>query len=189
MEWIFAISVGLGLSAACGFRVFVPPFVAGLASRLGHLELAENFVWMSGDVILIVLGAAILIEALAFCLPLVSHFLDAIAIPVAVIAGTLLTASMVSDMSPWLHWSCAVIGGGGVAGVVKANMTVIRGAAGMVAPGIGTMAVSIKELGASVIVAILSVALPLFAIFAAGFGLIGTGYLGWRFFKRTSTPL
>ena len=40
-ETLFGMMIGLGLSAACGFRVFVPPLVVSLAAFTGNLELSE----------------------------------------------------------------------------------------------------------------------------------------------------
>ena len=38
-----AILTGLGLSVACGFRLFIPLVVVGIAAQIGTLELAESF--------------------------------------------------------------------------------------------------------------------------------------------------
>ena len=43
---VFAICTGLGLAAACGFRVFVPLLVLSLAARYGDLRLVEGFDWI-----------------------------------------------------------------------------------------------------------------------------------------------
>lgn len=40
-EVLLAIAVGIGLSAACGFRVFVPLLLLNLASRVGYVQLAQ----------------------------------------------------------------------------------------------------------------------------------------------------
>src|ERR1700747_1255550 len=46
MEMLLSICVGIGLSAACGFRVFVPLLVMSIASMSGHLTLAPGFQWI-----------------------------------------------------------------------------------------------------------------------------------------------
>lgn len=66
MENILGLGLGLGLAAACGFRVFVPLFFVGLAHRVGHLELATNFDWMSSNVALCCFGGAMMFEVLFF---------------------------------------------------------------------------------------------------------------------------
>jgi hypothetical protein len=41
-EALIGIPIGIGLSAACGFRVFVPLLVMNLASLAGHLHLKSE---------------------------------------------------------------------------------------------------------------------------------------------------
>lgn len=42
MEIVFGICLGIGLAAACGFRIFVPLLVMSIASRTGHLALGQQ---------------------------------------------------------------------------------------------------------------------------------------------------
>ena len=53
VELFLSICLGIGLSAACGFRVFVPLLVVSIASRGGHLHLSPGFEWMGSDAALI----------------------------------------------------------------------------------------------------------------------------------------
>ena len=49
MEWkeiALSLLMGLGLSACCGLRVFVPMLFAGIALRMGWLGVNEQFVWL-----------------------------------------------------------------------------------------------------------------------------------------------
>jgi len=46
METLLGIPIRIGLSAACGFRVFVPLLVMNLASLTGHLQLGPGFEWL-----------------------------------------------------------------------------------------------------------------------------------------------
>ena len=43
---ILSLSLGLGLAAACGFRVFIPPLMMGVASRFDLYELEGSYVWV-----------------------------------------------------------------------------------------------------------------------------------------------
>src|SRR5580765_8928620 len=128
METLFSICVGVGLSAACGFRVFVPLLVMSVASHTGHLPLAHGFEWIGAYPALIAFSVATLVEILAYYIPWVDHALDSIASPAAILAGTLATASLTPEMSPFWKWSLAVIAGGGAAGVVQGATVVTRGA-------------------------------------------------------------
>lgn len=43
METMLSIFVGVGLSAACGFRIFVPLLIMSIASLSGQLTLSPEF--------------------------------------------------------------------------------------------------------------------------------------------------
>src|ERR1043165_1472954 len=117
MEPLLAICLGIGLSAACGFRVFVPLLVMSIASLSGHLTLAPGFQWIGTYPALVTFSAATIAEIAGYYIPWVDHLLDTIATPAAIVAGTVITAAAVGDMSPILKWSLAAIAGGGVAGI------------------------------------------------------------------------
>src|SRR5207247_11030604 len=119
MRPLLSFLVGIGLSAACGFRVFVPLLVVSIASYTGHLHLSSGFEWMGSTAALIAFAPATALEIAGYYVPWVDNLLDTIASPAAVIAGTLITASLVAGMRPLLKWALAVIAGGGVAGLVR----------------------------------------------------------------------
>ena len=123
---LLSIAIGLGLAAACGFRIFVPLLLISLAGRSEHLELAGSFEWMATTPALIVFGSATLVEIAAYYIPFFDNLLDTLATPSAVIAGILASASQVSDLDPLLGWSVAIIGGGGAAGAIQGLTTVTR---------------------------------------------------------------
>ena len=108
---LLSILIGLGLSASCGFRIFVPPFIISLAALSGHLELSESFAWMSTLPAVTALGAAVALEIGAYYLPVLDHFLDTVAAPAAVVAGTIVSASIFTELSPMMSWSLALIAG------------------------------------------------------------------------------
>jgi len=118
MEWVLGAVVGIGLAAACGFRVFVPPLVLSVAALSGHLHLAHGFEWMGTWPALTAFAVATVLEIVAYYFPWVDNLLDTAATPIAVVAGIVMMASCVSDVSPFLRWTLAVIAGGGAAGLV-----------------------------------------------------------------------
>ncbi len=119
METFLGIAVGIGLSAACGFRVFVPLLVMNLASLVGQLHLSPGFSWIGSYYATVAFGTAPIVEILGYYIAWLDHLLDMVATPAAIIAGTITTASMVTDMSPFLKWTLALIAGGGIAGLVQ----------------------------------------------------------------------
>src|SRR5579885_1786957 len=126
MDTLLGICLGIGLSAACGFRVFVPLFVMSIASLAGHLTLAPGFEWIGTYPALTAFGVATFLEISGYYIPWVDNLLDTVATPAAIVAGTIVMASSVSDMSPLLKWALAIIVGGGVAGTVQTATTVTR---------------------------------------------------------------
>ena len=116
-----AALIGLALSATCGFRVFVPLLAVCIATRAEktegetYVQLAENFSWLASDPAFVVFLVAAIFEIAGYYLPIIDNFLDTLATPAAVVAGTVLTASLVGDASPFLRWSLAIIAGGGSA--------------------------------------------------------------------------
>ena len=58
MELALAVLTGLAMSAACGFRVSVPPLVACLAALTGHLTLPAQFAWLGSWPALVALSVA-----------------------------------------------------------------------------------------------------------------------------------
>lgn len=165
METLLSIGVGLGLSAACGFRIFVPLLVMSIAANAGHLNLSQGFDWIGTPAALGALSLATVLEIGAYYIPWVDNFLDALATPAAVVAGTIVTASMVSDVSPFLKWSLAVVAGGGVAGAVQATTVLARGLSLASTGGLANPVIATAELGGSLLTAVAAVVAPVAAIF------------------------
>jgi len=187
MEPFLSFLVGVGLSAACGFRVFVPLLVVSIASHTGHLQLASGFVWMGSTAALIAFATATALEIAGYYVPWVDNLLDTIASPAAVIAGTITTASLVADMSPFLKWTLAVIAGGGIAGLVQGATVLTRGASSAGTGGLANPILATAELGGSLLTSLLSLVVPVLVVLAIGVLLF---LAGWRFFqKRSNKPL
>ena len=174
METLVSICVGVGLSAACGFRVFVPLFAMSMASLAGHLTLSPGFEWIGTYPALAAFTIATCLEIAGYYIPWVDNLLDTIATPTAIVAGTIVTASVVSGMSPFLKWALAVIAGGGVAGTVQVATGVTRGASTVTTAGIGNPLVATMELGGAMALSVLAIALPVIA----GIVVLGLLYYG-----------
>jgi len=162
-EILLTVLMGIGLSAASGFRIFVPFLIVSIASASGNLELSESFSWIGTTPALITFSVATILEISAYYIPWVDNILDTIASPVAVIAGVILVASVITGMSPLLKWVLAIIAGGGVAAVVQGSTGITRVASTATTGGLGNPAVSSLELGGSVLLSIIALAVPLLA--------------------------
>jgi hypothetical protein len=112
LEIVLSVLVGVGLSAACGFRVFVPLLVISIASKTAHLSLAPGFDWMGSWPALVAFSLATALEITAYYVPWLDNLMDSIATPAAIVAGVIATAACIGDMSPFLKWTLAVIAGG-----------------------------------------------------------------------------
>jgi hypothetical protein len=180
MEIVLSILVGIGLAAACGFRVFLPPLVMSIAALSGHLHLARGFEWIGSWPALAAFGCATLLEIVAYYVPWLDNALDAIATPSAVAAGIVVTAGCGSDMSPFLRWGLAVVAGGGTAALVQLLTVKARALSSAFTLGAANFLVSTGEALSSVVVAVISVLVP----FLVGLVLIALGLIAWRMGHR-----
>ena len=179
METLLSVIIGLGLSASCGFRIFVPLLVMNIAAWSGHLTLSQGFEWIGSYYALVAFATATTIEILAYYVPWLDNFLDAIAAPAAVIAGTVVTASVIGDMPPFLRWTLAVIAGGGIAGIVQGATVSLRASSTATTGGAGNFLVSTGELVGSTITAILAIFVPILSV-------ILVAVISILIFRRTS---
>ncbi|HVR30762.1 MAG TPA: DUF4126 domain-containing protein [Thermoanaerobaculia bacterium] len=172
METVLAIALGLALSAACGFRIFVPLLALGAAQATGHLTLAPSFEWLGTPTALLVLGVATAAEIVAYYVPWLDNLLDSLATPAALVAGTVVTASVVTDLDPLWRWSLAVIAGGGLAGAVQTSTTLLRAASTGSTAGLANPLLATGELGGAVAISIAALVVPLLALAAVIAGLV-----------------
>ena len=108
------------------------------------------------------------------------NLLDSVSGPLAIVAGTIVTASSLVDVDPFLKWSLAIIGGGGLAGLVKGSTTLARGASTLTTGGLANPLVSTVEVGTSFVLSILAVLLPLIALVAV----VILSFVAWRMVLR-----
>lgn len=178
MEAVMGVLLGIGLGAACGFRIFVPLLVASIAIRAGFLTVTPEFAWLGGTAALVTLSVATLLEIAAYYIPVIDHTLDVLGAPAAIIAGTILAAGFIGHMDPMLKWGLAAIAGGGAAGIIHGGMAAIRGAASAATGGMGNSVVTTAETASASIVAVLACVLPVLGVLLAGtaiYFLIRTG--------------
>ena len=109
METFTSILLGIGLSAATGFRIFVPFFVASVAALTGYLPLSPSFEWIGTYPALVAFGAATILEIGVYYIPWLDNLLDSIATPAAFIAGAILMVAVVSGLPPLAKWALAII--------------------------------------------------------------------------------
>jgi hypothetical protein len=159
-----SIALGVGLAAATGFRVFLPMLIVSAAAYTGHLPLSGSFTWLGTPSALIMLSVAALAEILAYYIPGVDNLLDALATPAALVAGTVLSAAVMTGLPPMVKWTTAVIAGGGIAGITQATTAALRTKSTIFTGGLGNAVIATTELGGALLVSFLALAKPLTAL-------------------------
>lgn len=160
-EIVTAVAIGIGLSASCGFRVFVPMLVAAIAARMGIFPAGEGFEWLSGWPAIITFGSATIFEIFAYYIPFIDNLLDTITTPLAVGAGTLLVTSVLPIDSGLLKWSLGFIIGGGAAATIKGGSVLTRLASSKFTAGAVNPVVATGEHAAAFGVSVTALFLPL----------------------------
>lgn len=164
-EAVLSLGIGVGLAAATGMRVFLPLLILGVAARMEWLPLAGGFEWLSSWPAIVALAVAAILEVGAYYVPLVDNVLDVLASPLAILAGVIATAAVITDLPPWVRWSVAIVGGGGTAGVVQTVMSIVRLKSTTFTAGLGNFVVATFELAASIVASIVAILAPVFAVF------------------------
>jgi len=192
MEAIMSILIGIALSATCGFRVFVPLLAVNIGTRAKDadgqplIELAAGFDWLSSDIAMMIFLVAAIFEIGGYYIPWIDNLLDSVASPAAIVAGTLITASFITGMDPWLQWLLALIAGGGVAGAVQATTVVTRASSTVTTGGLGNPIVSSVETSGAFLGSALSI---LAAPFALGVFVLLLGSGVWIWFRGRNRKL
>jgi hypothetical protein len=184
MQEVLSVFVGVGLAAACGFRIFVPLLVMSVAAASGHLTLGPSFQWIGTPTALVTFSVATVLEITAYYVPWLDNLLDSIATPAAVVAGTVVTASMVSGMSPYLQWTLAAIAGGGAAGVVQAATVLTRAGSTATTGGLANPLIATGEWILSLVVSFLTLVVPVLAVLALAVIGVFAGRKLWRHFAQ-----
>ena len=159
-EIIIAVAIGIGLSASCGFRVFIPMLVASVAAKTGFLPVQEGFQWLAGWPAIFCFGTATFVEILAYYIPFVDNFLDVVTTPLAFISGTVLMTSVLPGDNDFLKWATGVITGGGAAATVQGGTVLTRLASSKLTAGTGNAVVATGEHAAALSASVLSLVFP-----------------------------
>jgi hypothetical protein len=186
METLLAACLGFALAAACGLRVFLPLFALSLASRFGWVEVTGGFAWVSGTPALVAFGVALALEVTAYYVPWLDNLLDAAAAPLAVGAGILVAAAVLTDVPPLVRWSVAIVAGGGAAAGMQGLTTVARAFTSFATAGLGNFVVATGELLFSGMLTVVAFVLPLLAAAIAFAVVVG---LTTRLLLRKPSPI
>ena len=120
--------------------------------------------WLGSWPALVALGAATVLEVGAYYLPWLDHALDLVATPAAVLAGMLVSASVLTELPPVVRWIVPLIGGGGLAGLIQGASVLLRLKSAAFTGGIANPIVSTAELAGATVTALLAVLMPVLCL-------------------------
>ena len=157
VQILLSLSLGLGLAAACGFRVFIPPLMMGVGSRLDLYKLEGSFVWVDDNWAIAIFAVATLLEIGGYFIPWIDNLLDTVATPAAIIGGVFVTsASLEGELDPSAQWTLSVIAGGSVSGVIQLGTVATRAISTGTTGGLANPIISLLEAVASILCILIS---------------------------------
>ena len=177
---LFPLSLGIGLAAATGFRIFLPLLVMGLGVRAGYVPVSDGFAWVATTPALLMLAVAAVTEIAAYYVPLLDNMLDHVAGPAAIGAGILVSAAVMGGYDPMLKWTLAIIAGGGAAAATQGTTTALRGSSTVLTAGLGNHAIATGEIAGALATSLLAIAFPYVAAILVLLLLI----FGWRLLHK-----
>lgn len=158
---IIQLAMGMSLAACAGLRAFLPLLVVGVAGRLDLLPLMSRFEWLESWPALTVFGAAVLFELAADKFPVVDNLLDSVQLFVKPIAGTIVAASVLTELTPLQTGVLAIVLGGSVAGGVHLAKAKARLVSSATTAGLGNPVLSLIEDVVAGVASVLSLLVPL----------------------------
>lgn len=168
-DYIIAVISGIALAACFGFRIFVPLLVATLGLRFNFIPEAyvqQSVVGLArNDLFLLALSIATILEILAYKIPYVDNFFDAIATPLAVVAATLLSSSFFNFADDfYLRFILGAITGGVGAGIIQTSTSLLRLGSTKFTGGLGNPIFGLIESAVAFFGSLLALLLPLVGI-------------------------
>ena len=177
-SFIISIFLAIGLSAACGFRIFIPPLSYGLLYRADLVQLEEGWNWIGNEWVLAVLALASIVEICANLIPWLDNLLDVLATPTSIAAGTVLSSSCLVSFDPGLQWMLSVMSGVLITGGFQFATVGIRGLSSVFTGGCFNPIFSIIEDLISIGITLSIILFPIIGIII----IILIAFLIWRLY-------
>lgn len=166
---VSSLALGVALAASAGLRAWLPLLVTGALARLGLVQVGESFAFLGSTPALVALGAATVLELLGDKVPVVDHALDAASTVVRPLAGVVLAASVmwqVTDPVWALVLGLAV--GAPAAAVPHVVKSGARAASTLATGGLANPVLSLVEDAIAFAMVVLAVVVPLLAATLVG---------------------
>lgn len=160
--WLALLS-GIAVASACGMRAFLPLLLLGIAARLSLIELRGGAQWLAGDLALVALAVATVLEVAADKLPVVDHALDVVGTVLRPAAAWLGAYAVLEAWpTPWAQIAAIVLGTTALG--VHALKAQLRLGSTVVTVGHANPVLSVIEDGAVLAALLVAVLAPLLAL-------------------------
>ena len=116
MDLIPQLALAAGLAWGAGLRLYAVVFLAGIAGRMGWIELPGSLAYLGNDGVLWVAGAFVLLEFLADKIPMVDSAWDALQTFIRIPGAMVLAWGALGEQGEALQFAAALLGGS-IAGV------------------------------------------------------------------------
>ena len=116
MDLIAQLALAAGLAWGAGLRLYAVVFLAGIAGRMGWVELPGSLAYLGNDGVLWVAGAFLLLEFLADKIPMVDSAWDALQTFIRIPGAMVLAWGALGEQGEALQFAAALLGGS-IAGV------------------------------------------------------------------------
>ncbi len=179
MAIVQSLMLGLSLASAAGLRAFLPLLALALAAKFNIVPVGGQFAWLHSWTAITVLGVATVAELLADKVPVIDHLLDTVQTVVRPAAGALAVAGTQSHVDPITAGVLGLILGAPLAGGIHVAKTGARVASTGLTAGLANPFLSLGEDGASLILSVLAIWVPLLA-FALSLLLVLAVWRLWR---------
>ena len=141
-----SLAMGIGLAACAGIRAWLPLLLAGALARWEVIPLGPSFQFIASDRALILFGVATVIEILGDKIPTVDHALDTLSTILRPLAGSLLAASVLWQVSdPLTALALGVAVGAPTSLVPHAAKSLLRAASTTLTGGLANPLISVLE--------------------------------------------
>lgn len=182
MEGIIALATGLGLATASGLNAYLPLLTIGIFARMGWIQLAEPFGFLTNVFVLLIIAALAALDFVGDKVPAVDSGLHAAGLVISPIAGAILALASQGDLatvSPVLVGLAGIVAAGGT----HAARATVRPVVTAATAGTGNTVVSAVEDGASLGLSVLAIILPIIGLIVAAVGAVLV-FLGFRRARR-----
>ncbi len=184
--WVLPALLGLGLSAASGFRTFLPLLMLSAAAHFDLLgiDLNSSFSWVGSTGALVALTIAAIVELLADLIPVVDNFLSVVGNVTRPVAAVVATGAVFASLDPSAAAIAGLIIGAPTALAFSAAQTTFRGVSTVGTAGIANPFISVVEDIVSFFTALIAMLAPLLIPLLLGLLLWGFWWLIRRFRRR-----